>query len=219
MKPSYLSILRRGLSYGFCCALAGASLGLGQDSARDPAKDRVRNDLRAQIETMKSTYAGSGSIVVVNDRTLVIEPNMPGPVCSLPKNEGGETSWSHFAFPLASITVPLAAVDESLISEDVVFTKQGAAKNYKPGDVGDTTMVVVAGVVGKQFHTLMYDREKLVELGPGVHDSKAYGQAADDVDVFGLTFANQESARAFVAALKNAVAMAKAQALGRAESR
>jgi hypothetical protein len=173
-------------------------------------------DISAQITTMKATYAASGSIVVLGDRTLVIEPNMPGPVCALPRNEGGKTSWSYFAFPLASITVPLAMVDESAISEDRVFTDPDAAKAYKPGSVGDTTMVVVMGVAGKQFHTLMYDREKLAHLGPGVHDSKAYGQAPDDVEAFGLTFGDEAAARAFVDALKRAVAMAKAQTVAKA---
>jgi hypothetical protein len=203
MKQYYLSLL--------CWALLFADFGFSQD--------RAHNDLRAQIETMKITYAGSGSILVLDDKTLLIEPNMPGPVCSLPKNENGKTSWSRFAFPLASITVPLATVDESLISEDIVFTNPDAAKDYKPGDVGDSTMVVVVGVEGRHFHTLMYDREKLVELGPGIHDSKTYGQAPDDVEAFGLTFADHEAARAFVAALRNAVAIAKAQTVAKAESR
>src|SRR5579871_5590243 len=97
-------------------------------------------NLPAQIETMKTTYAASGSILTVDGGTLIIEPNMPAPVCALPRNEGGKTSWSYFAFPLASITVPLAAIDESLISEDIVFTNPDAARAYKPGDVGDTTM-------------------------------------------------------------------------------
>ncbi len=52
-----------------------------------------------------------------------------------------------------AIVVPLNAVDESLISEDLVFTNPDAAKGYKPGDAGDTTMVVIAGVQGKQFGT------------------------------------------------------------------
>src|SRR5579863_2485954 len=151
-------------------------------------------DLPAHIQTMKASYAGSGSIVVLNAHTLEIEPNMPAPICSLPRIVGGKTSWSYFAFPLASITVPLAAVDESLISEDIVFTNPEAAKAYKPGDIGDMTMVVV-GVPGKQFHTLMYDREKLARLGPGVHSSSAYGQAPDDVEAFGLTFADHAAAQ------------------------
>ena len=186
------------------CALAFGSFSYGQD-------------IGAQIKAMKTSYTASGSIVAVADRTLVIEPNMPGPVCALPRIEGGKTSWSYFAFPLASITVPLAMVDESSISEDRVFTDPDAAKAYKPGRVGDTTMVVVMSEPGKQFHTLMYDREKLTHLGPGVHNSKAYGQAPDDVEAFGLTFADEAAARAFVDALKNAVAMAKAQTVAKSQ--
>jgi hypothetical protein len=184
--------------YAILCLLVSAAYGVTQD-------------LPAHLQTMKTSYAASGSILALDRHTLVIEPNMPGPICSLPRNEGGKTSWSYFAFPLASITVPLAAVDESLISEDIVFTDPGATKAYKPGDVGDTTMVVVMGVPGKQFHTLMYDREKLAHLGPGVHNSSAYGQAPDDVEAFGLTFADHAAARAFVDALKNAVVVAKEQ--------
>lgn len=195
------------------------SCGLVLSAGLLSGQDRSANDLHTQIETMKSSYAGSGNIVIVNDRTLVIEPNMPGPVCSLPRNDGGKTSWSYFAFPLASITVPLAEVDESLISEDLVFTTPEATKSYKPGDVGDTTMVVVAGVEGKLFHTLTYDREKLLQLGPGVHNSASYGQTPDDVEVFGLTFANREAARTFVSALRNAVLIARTHTLARAESR
>lgn len=174
--------------------------------------------LPGDIQAMKTSYAASGTIAVLDRDTLVIEPNMPGPVCALPKNDGGKTSWSYFAFPLASITVPLASVDESLITEDIVFTDADAAKQYKPGDVGDTTMVVVMGVPGKQFHTLTYDREKLIQLGPGVHDSSSYGQAPDEVEAFGLTFADHAAAQAFVDALKSAAAIARTQTVSKAEA-
>ncbi len=172
-------------------------------------------DVRSQVQQMKNAYAGSGSIVVLDDHTLLIQPNMPGPVCALPTKKDGKTDWSFFAFPLASITVRLGEVDEGLIGEDVVFTRPGAAESYKPGDVGDTTMVVVMGVLGKRFHTLTYDREKLNHLGPGPHSSSAYGQAEDDVEAFGLTFADQAAARTFISALRNAVTMVKTQAANR----
>lgn len=197
--------MKKSCLYTIACLLAVAAQGFGQELAK-------------HVQAMKTSYAASGSIVPLDDHTLVIEPNMPGPVCSLPKNEGGKTTWSYFAFPLASITVPLAVVDESLISEDIVFTNPDAAKTYKPGDVGDATMVVIAGVPGKQFHTLMYDREKLTHLGPGVHNSSDYGQAPDDVEAFGLTFADHAAAQAFVDALKEAVAKAKTQAVAKAET-
>lgn len=174
--------------------------------------------LPANIQTMKTTYAASGSIVTLDSQTLIIEPNMPGPVCALPKSEGGKTSWSYFAFPLASITVPLATVDESLIGEDLVFTSPDAARSYKPGDVGDTTMVFIMGVSGKQFHTLMYDRDKLAQLGPGVHSSTSYAQTPDDVDAFGLTFTDHAAAHAFVTALRNAVMLAKTQPVAKADA-
>src|SRR6266702_1401336 len=78
-------------------------------------------DVRSQVQQMKNAYAGSGSIVVLDDHTLLIQPNMPGPVCALPTKKDGKTDWSFFAFPLASITVRLGEVDEGLIGEDVVF--------------------------------------------------------------------------------------------------
>jgi hypothetical protein len=178
----------------------------------------LAQDLPADIQTMKATYAASGSIVTLDNHTLVIEPNMPGPVCALPKSEDGKTTWSYFAFPLASITVPLETVDETLITEDRVFTNPDAAKAYKPGDVGDTTMVVVMGVEGKEFHTLMYDRDKLSQLGPGVHNSSDYGQAPDNVEAFGLTFTNSAAAQAFVDALRSAVSLAKKQSMAKVEA-
>jgi len=168
-------------------------------------------NLTSPIETMKTSYASSGTIVVLDDRTIVIEPKMPSPICAMPVNKDGKIIWSYYAFPLASIVVPLAAVDESLISEDLVFTNPEAAKGYKPGDMGDTTMVVVAGVPGKQFHTMIYDRDKLASLGPGPHSPSAYGQAPDDTAAFGLTFSDRAQARAFELALKDAVLLAKAQ--------
>jgi hypothetical protein len=177
----------------------------------------IAQDLSSHIKQMKSSYAASGSIVALNDNTFIIEPNMPGPLCAVPSNEGGKTSWSVYTFPLASITVPLAVVDESLIGEDVVFTDPKAPKAYKPGDVGDTTMVLIVGVPGKQFHTLRYDRDKLANLGPGPHDSSAYGQASDDVEVFGLTFQSHDDARAFETALRNAVIMAKTKTVAKAQ--
>jgi hypothetical protein len=174
-------------------------------------------DLHAHVQQMKSSYASSGSIVVLDDQTILIEPNMPGPLCALPKEENGKTSWSFFAFPLASITLPLSSVDESIISEDRVFTDTDATKNYKPGDVGDTTMVVVVTMPGKQFHTLGYDRDRLAHLGPGPHDKAAYGETADDVEAIGLTFTDHEAARAFVGALRNAVILAKARTIASAQ--
>lgn len=173
----------------------------------------LAQNLPSRIQEMKRSYAASGSIVVLDNQTLVIEPNMPGPICGVPKNEAGKTTWSFYSFPLASVTVPLAMVDESLIAADVVFTNQEAPAAYKPGDVGDATMVVVAGMPGKEFHAIMYDRDKLAHLGPGPHDGAAYGQAPDEVEAFGLTFSDRDAARAFVAALRDAVHLAKAQAM------
>jgi len=169
-------------------------------------------DLHTRVQQMKISYAHSGSIVVVDDHTLLIEPNMPSPMCAMPRNDGGRTSWSFYAFNLASITVPLAAVDETLIGENMVFTDPDATKAYKNGDVGDTTMVIVAGVQGKLFRALTYDRDKLTHLGPGPHDGSEYGQTPDNVEAFGLTFSDHASARAFENALREAVLLAKEQA-------
>lgn len=177
-----------------------------------PSVSCLAQDLQARFNAMKASYAGSGSMVMLDDHTLLIQPNMPGPLCALPKTENGKTTWTYYTFPLASITVPLALVDETLIGEDRVFTDPSAARAYKPGDVGDTTMVIIAGVPGKQFHTLTYDRERLINLPPGPHDSSAYGQSPDDVEAFGLTFADHDSARAFEKALRDAVVLAKVQA-------
>lgn len=182
-----------------------------------PSVHCIAQDLSSHIQEMKSSYAASGSIVVLKDNTLLIEPNMPGPLCALPLNQDGKTKWSIYTFPLASITVPLAIVDETLIGEDAVFTDPEASKAYKPGDEGDTTMVIIAGISGKQFHTLAYDRDKLANLGPGPHESSAYGQAPDDTEAFGLTFSDHAAAHIFVTALKNAVILAKAQTIAKAQ--
>jgi hypothetical protein len=176
-----------------------------------PSLPCVAQDLSLRIEEIRNSYAASGSVVVLDQKTLLIEPNMPGPICALPTEEGGKTTWSFLTFPLASITVPLAAVDESLIGEDLVFTRPDVQETYKPGEVGDTTMVIVVGLPGKQFQTLTYDRDKFTHLGPGPHAASAYGQAPDKVDAFGLTFPDHAAAHAFEAALKNAVILAKAE--------
>jgi len=169
----------------------------------------VAQTLAAHIQALKASYSASGNIVALDERTILIEPKMPGPLCALPSSQGGRTTWYYYTFPLASITVPLALVDETLIAEDRVFTDINAAKTYKPGDMGDTTMVVIAGLPGKQFHTLIYDRDKLTQLGPGPHSGKEYGQAVDDTQAFGLTFTDPAAARTFEIALKNAVILAK----------
>lgn len=169
-------------------------------------------DIPTRMEEMKTAYTASGSIVVLDSQTLVIEPNMPAPVCALPRKEDGQITWYRYAFPLASITVPLSAVDESIVTEDRVFTDPNAPQAYKPGDLGDTTMVVVVSSPGKKFRALMYDRDKLAHLGPGPHSSSEYGQVQDDVEAFGLTFRDDDAARTFVAALRNAVILAKAHA-------
>jgi hypothetical protein len=169
-------------------------------------------NLASQFQSMKDSYVSSGNIVVLDDHTIVIEPKMPGPLCAMPIIKDGKTTWAYYTFPLASVVVPLASVDETLIAENLVFTDPEAAKSYKPGDAGDTTMVVIAGVTGKQFHTVTYDRDKLTHLGPGPHSARAYGQASDETEAFGLTFADRSAARAFENALKKAVLLAKAQA-------
>lgn len=172
-------------------------------------------DLRSHMEQMKTAYTASGSIVVLDGQTLVIEPNMPAPICALPRQEDGKTAWYRYAFPLSSITVPLTDVDESIVSEDRVFTNPDATRVYKPGDKGDTTMVVVVGMPGKKFRALIYDRDKLEHLGPGPHNSTEYGQVPDAVEAFGLVFADSTAAADFVAALRNAVILAKTQAMAR----
>jgi hypothetical protein len=170
-------------------------------------------DVHSHLDQMKIAYTASGSIVVLDGQTLVIEPNMPGPICSLPRQEDGKTTWYRYAFPLSSITVPLTSVDESVVSEDRVFTNPAASQGYKPGDVGDATMIVVVSMPGKTFPALIYDRDKLAHLGPGPHSASDYGQVKDQVEAFGLTFADNASAHAFITALRNAVTMAKTQAM------
>lgn len=172
-------------------------------------------DLRSHMEQMKTAYTASGSIVVLDGQTLVIEPNMPAPICALPRQEDGKITWYRYAFPLSSITVPLTEVDESVVSEDRVFTNPEATKAYKPGDKGETTMVVIVGMPGKKFRALIYDRDKLEHLTPGPHSSSEYGQVQDQVEAFGLVFTDDAAAHDFIAALKNAVIMAKTQAMAR----
>jgi len=158
---------------------------------------------------MKAAYSSSGSIVAVEGDSIVISPKMPSPICGLLMNKEGKSGWAFYTFPLASITVPLSAVDENLIVDNRVFTDPNVVDHYKPGDVGETTMVVISGMPGKQFHTLIYDRDKYSQLGPGLHASREYGQSQDDTVAFGLTFSDPQSARAFELALKDAVMMAK----------
>src|SRR3569833_4541761 len=170
-------------------------------------------DIRSRVDEMKTAYTASGSIVVLDGQTLVIEPNMPGPICALPRQEDGRTTWYRYAFPLASITVPLAAVDENVVSEDRVFTDPAAPRAYKPGDQGDATMIVVVGMPGKKFPALVYDRDKRERLSPGPHSASDYGQFQDQVEAYGLPFADNAAAREFVTALRNAVRLAKTQAM------
>jgi len=170
-------------------------------------------DIRSRMAEMKTAYTASGSIVMLDGQTLVIEPNMPGPVCALPRQEDGKITWYRYAFPLASITVPLTAVDENIVSEDRVFTDPAAPRVYKPGDQGDATMIVVVSTPGKKFPALVYDRDKLAHLNPGPHSASDYGQFQDQVEAFGLTFADNAAAREFVTALRNAVRLAKTQAM------
>ncbi len=168
-------------------------------------------DLAASIKAMAAAYAGSGSIIALDAHTIQIDPRMPAPICAMPTDENGKTTWLYYAFPLASITVPLDTVDEKLIGVDTVFTAPDAAETYKPGEAGDTTMIVVAGLPGKEFRTLKYDREKFLHLAPGPHSASDYDQAPDNTEAFGLTFSSREAARNFAAALKNAVILARAQ--------
>jgi hypothetical protein len=170
-------------------------------------------DIRSRMNEMKTAYTASGSIVVLDGQTLVIEPNMPGPICALPRQEDGKTTWYRYAFPLASITVPLTSVDENIVSEDRVFTNPSAPQAYRPGDQGDAIMIVVVGMPGKKFPALIYDRDKLAHLSPGPHSSSDYGQVQDQVEAFGLTFADSAAAHEFVSALRNAVILAKTQAM------
>jgi len=167
--------------------------------------------ISTDIQLMKTAYVGSGSIVAVGENSIIIEPKMPSPVCALPLLKDGKTAWSFYTFPLSSITVPLDQVDETLVGEDRVFTDPEVAQKYKPGQVGETTMVVISVVPGKHFHTLAYDRDKFARLGPGPHQSAEYGQAPDDTEAFGLTFSDPAAAHTFELALKEAVIAAKSR--------
>jgi hypothetical protein len=166
-------------------------------------------NISAKVQSMKVAYSGSGSIVALDGDSIVISPKMPSPICGLLMNRDGKTGWSFYSFPLASITVPLSVVDETMIVDNRVFTDPNVADHYKPGQVGETTMVVISGMPGKQFHTLIYDRDKFAQLGPGPHSSRDYGQAPDDTVAFGLTFSDPEAAHTFELALKEAVVLAK----------
>ncbi len=206
MKKPWLSLVP------FVCLTGVCGWGQSSMSARRAPNDLAASNLTSSIQSLKTAYAASGSIVSIDSGTILIEPKMPAPVCAVPRQEGGATTWSFYAFPLASITVPLADIDEKLIGEDVVFTDPNAPKTYKPGDVGDTTLVIIAGVAGKEFHTLLYDRDKFVHLGPGPHASSEYDQRPDDTEAFALAFSDRAAAHAFAAALRNAVLQARAQA-------
>lgn len=175
-----------------------------------PALSFAQN-ISAEIQSMKTAYeeAGSGSIVALDGDSIVISPRMPSPICGLLMTKDGKTGWAYYSFPLSSITVPLASVDENQIADNRVFTDPDVAQHYKPGDVGETTMVVISGMPGKQFRTLIYDRDKFAQLGPGPHSSRDYGQAPDDTVAFGLTFSDPQAAHEFEIALKQAVIMAK----------
>lgn len=177
--------------------------------------DGMAQDLAASIQAMSAAYSESGSIVALDATTILIQPKMPAPICAVPRDADGKTTWSYYAFPLASVTVPLAIVDETLIGQDVVFTDPDTIRTYKPGQAGDTAMVIIAVVPGKQFHTLAYDRDKFLHLGPGPHSASEYGESPDDTEAFGLTFADRAEAQRFAAALKAAVIQAKAQLAAR----
>jgi hypothetical protein len=158
---------------------------------------------------MQSAYAESGNIVALEGDSIMIAPKMPSPICGLIMTREGKTGWAFYTFPLSSITVPLNSVDENLITDNRVFTDPNVADHYKPGEVGETTLVIIPGMPGKQFHTLMYDRDKFSQLGPGPHSSREYGQIPDDTVAFGLTFSDPQAARTFELALKEAVVLAK----------
>lgn len=163
----------------------------------------------AKIQSMQSAYAESGNIVALEGDSIMIAPKMPSPICGLIMTREGKTGWAFYTFPLSSITVPLNSVDENLITDNRVFTDPNVADHYKPGEVGETTLVIIPGMPGKQFHTLMYDRDKFSQLGPGPHSSREYGQIPDDTVAFGLTFSDPQAARTFELALKEAVVLAK----------
>jgi hypothetical protein len=152
-------------------------------------------NLSTKIQLMKAAYSSSGSLIALDGDSIVISPKMPSPICGMLMNKEGKPGWSFYTFPLASITVPLSAVDESLIVDNLVFTDPNVVSHYKPGDVGETTMVIISGMPGSE-----------------------YGQAADDTLAFGLTFSDPESAHAFELALKDAVMLAK-QRMGSQASR
>jgi hypothetical protein len=169
-------------------------------------------DLASSIQAMQTAYAGSGTLVAAGPQTILIEPRMPAPLCAVPSDANGKTTWRYYAFPLSSITLPLADVDDKLIGEDEVFTSPDAAAAYKPGQAGDTTLVIIPGIPGKEFHTLLYDRDKFIHLGPGPHSSSEYSQRPDDTEAFALAFSDRAAVQAFAAALKQAVQLARAQA-------
>ena len=89
-------------------------------------------DIRSRMEQMKTAYTASGSIVVLDGQTLVIEPNMPAPVCALPREEDGKIAWYRYAFPSPPSPFHLQTWTSPSMGEDRVFTNPEAPVPTSP---------------------------------------------------------------------------------------
>ena len=100
-----------------------------------------------------------------------------------------------------------------LMGEDRVFTNPDAPSAYKPGDKGDAVMVVVVGMPGKEIPRPDLRPREASHLGPGPHSGSDYGQVRTRSRPSALRSTTPPAAHAFVTALKNAVMLAKTQAM------
>ena len=156
----------------------------------------------------------SGSAAPLDGHVLKFTFAIPGPRFAFVSKDTGDpetTKWTVMRLDFMSITADLRLLDEGKIDELMVFSAPYIGA-YKPGDVGDTTIVEFHTIAGALLSRTTIDREMVSKLKfPGTYTEEQLGAKTITETVGLIAFSDKLAARDFEKALRVAIVIAKAE--------
>jgi hypothetical protein len=162
---------------------------------------------------MNKDLGERGSVVLFDGHVLIFEFVLPGPIFIYTDHDTGNpktTAWTAMNLDVESITADLKSLNEDTISDWTAFSPPYFAV-YKPGDIGDTTMVEFSTVGDAGMSRITVDRDKLAKLKPGKVTQEQLGEKTTSGKYAMIAFPDRLAAREFEKALRAAIVVAKAQ--------
>lgn len=170
-------------------------------------------NLKSYVSEMNKDIGEGGSVQLFDGHVLIFSFVVPGPMFIYTDHDTGNpntTAWTVRSLDVEGITADLKSLNEDTISDRAVFSPPYFAV-YKPGDVGDATMVEFSTVGDMLMSTTTVDRGKLAKLKPGNATPEQLGENTTPDKYATILFSDRLAARDFEKALRAAVVVAKAQ--------